>query len=118
MPPSLSNPTPIAVELIYASDCPNVPLARSNLQQAIERAGVPVECAEHRVDDAALPTHARGYGSPTILVDGEDVAGLPPSGERTCRVYQGPTGLVYAPTVEVVEAALRRAASARAGRQP
>jgi hypothetical protein len=61
----------------------------------------------------------RGYGSPTVLVDGRDVAGaVPIEGMRSCRVYEsaadGPRG---APSVELIVAALVRSRDAvRPGR--
>jgi len=97
------------VDLVYASDCPNVSLARANLLAAFARAGVEPTWTEHRVGDARAPARTRGYGSPTILVDGRDVAGQPPSAESSCRIYQGAAGPVHAPTVEHIdERALER----------
>jgi hypothetical protein len=99
------------VDLVYAADCPNVPLARANLLLAFARAGVKPKWSEHRIGDPEAPAHTRGYGSPTILIDGRDVAGLPPSGEIACRIYDGAAGSAHAPTVEQITAALTSATS-------
>jgi hypothetical protein len=45
------------------------------------------------------PEHIRGYGSPTILVDGRDVEGLPPGDAPSCRYG--------VPRFETILAALR-----------
>lgn len=95
-----------AVELVYASDCPNVSMARANLLLAFARAGLKPKWSEHRIGDPEAPEHTRGYGSPTIFVDGRDVAGLPPSAESSCRVYEGAAGWSHAPAAEQITAAL------------
>jgi len=100
------------VDLVYTSDCPNVSLARANLLLAFARAGVKPKWSEHRIGDPEAPVHTRGYGSPTILVDGRDVAGQPPSAETCCRVYEGAAGSVHAPAAEQIGAALTSTAQA------
>ena len=100
------------VDLIYASDCPNISLARTNLLLAFARAGVKPKWAEHRIGDPEAPEYTRGYGSPTILVEGRDVAGLPPSGELSCRVYESGVGSAHAPAVEQIATALTSSTSA------
>lgn len=94
------------VDLLYAPDCPNVSLARANLLLAFARAGVKPHWSEHRIGDHEAPAHTRGYGSPTVLVDGRDVAGEPPSGEVSCRLYDASAGSAHAPTAEQIAAAL------------
>lgn len=94
------------VDLVYAPDCPNVSLARANLLLAFARAGVRPKWSEHRIGDPEAPEHTRGYGSPSILVDGRDVAGLPPSAEGSCRIYESAAGRIHAPTAEQIAGAL------------
>jgi hypothetical protein len=77
--------------------------------------------SEHLGSDPATPAHARGYGSPTILVDGRDVAGVEPGAEPCCRVYSDVDGrLAGVPSVEIIVAALRRATASPepVGRRP
>lgn len=102
------------VDFIYAPDCPNVSLARANLLQAFARAGVQPKWSEHKIGDLDGPAHTRGYGSPTILVDSRDVAGLSPSAETSCRIYEGVAGSAHGPAPEQIAAAL--AAAAPSGR--
>lgn len=98
------------VILLYDDDCPNVAAARSNLLKAFATTGHSSKYHEVNLRMPATPAHLRGFGSPTILVDGRDVAGVEPASDaRCCRVYRTPTGqLVGAPSVEQIAQALRR----------
>jgi len=80
---------PSRVELLYFPGCPNVPAAREQLARALALAGLPPEWVEHDVDASDVPEHARGYGSPTILIDGRDVASGAPVEGSACRLYPG-----------------------------
>jgi hypothetical protein len=81
------------IELIYDQDCPNVDAARAVLRQALHRAGLAVEWKEWDRGDPESPEYTRQYGSPTILVDGRDVAGAgTESDANCCRVYSRPDG--------------------------
>jgi hypothetical protein len=102
-----------SAELIYFPGCPHVDAARAVLERAFSLLNRAPRWTEYQTDDPALPAHARGYGSPTILVDGHDVAGLGGEGSASsCRLYrdeQGrPTG---APRIEQVVAALEKEAT-------
>ncbi|MCK6458157.1 MAG: MerC family mercury resistance protein [Phycisphaerae bacterium] len=78
------------VELLFSPDCPNVPAARVELRRAMEQAGLRQGWKEFDVTSAEAPKRVRGFGSPTILVDGKDVCGVMPSeGATSCRVYLG-----------------------------
>jgi mercuric ion transport protein len=100
------------VDLVYSTDCPNVSLARTNLLLAFARAGVKPKWSEHRIGDPEGPEHTRGYGSPTILINGRDVAGVLPSAESCCRVYEGAAGFAPAPASDQIAAALTSAEQA------
>jgi hypothetical protein len=109
------------VELVYDGDCPNVERARTHLLEAFAHAKVLPRWSEHLAADPATPAHARGYGSPTILVDGRDVAGVEPGTEPCCRVYTDVDGrLAGVPSVDTIAAALRRSSASRepVGRKP
>lgn len=94
------------VELLYFPDCPNVPAAREQLRRACEAAGVPAVWSEVDVTSESAPAHARGYGSPTVLVDGKDVTGAAPGGGSSCRIYVG-SGVRGVPPLDVIIAVLR-----------
>lgn len=97
------------VELIYDQGCPNVAAARTELLRAFARAGVTARWREWDVSRADAPAHTRGYGSPTILVNGADVSGAEPAGtDVCCRVYLGAgDGARGVPRLEDMVAALR-----------
>jgi mercuric ion transport protein len=106
------------VELIYDADCPNVAAARSLLIKAFTQTGVSARWKEWERASPGSPAYVQGFGSPTILVDGNDIAGISPTpGTRACRVYSGGSGnLQSVPPVEMISAALLEGAPANPGR--
>ena len=78
------------VHLLYFPDCPNVAAARNALNRAMGTLPDPPPVTEIDLTDPDTPEHLRAWGSPTILVDGVDVAGDDaPAGEGVapcCRV--------------------------------
>lgn len=96
------------VELVYAADCPNVEGARSHLLQALLRAGLAPDWREWDRASPESPEYVRSYGSPTVLVNGEDVArdSLRADGSL-CRIYTDEQGkLSGLPSVEAIFKAL------------
>jgi hypothetical protein len=102
------------IEVLYFDGCPSYGHAVALLREALtaERITAPIQLI--RVEtDAEAQRHAF-YGSPTIRVNGEDIAPLPAGAtpHLACRVYQGPDGqLAPVPTYETLVAALRRTVS-------
>lgn len=92
-------------------------LGRTNLRQALAVTGVPGTLHEWRAGDARLPERCRGYGSPTILVNGRDVAHAQPSSDAACRIYLGKDGLQRVPAVEQIGTALVEAHQAGVAEQ-
>jgi hypothetical protein len=102
------------IELIYDSDCPNVPQARTNLLRAFSQAGMASRWREWDRADADAPAHVRAYGSPTILVDGRDVAGATAADAACCRIYTNDQGGKQGvPPIALIVAALAGNAKAR-----
>ena len=94
------------VELLFDDDCPNAEAARVALRETLQAQNLPPEWVE-------APARDRGYGSPTVLVDGQDVAGAQPNDAPACRVYADADGCFSgAPPVDQIGAALGN----RAGR--
>lgn len=64
---------------------------------------------------AVQPTEGVAFaGSPTILIDGEDIfEGAPRTRELSCRVYSDSSGLSGWPTADAIAASLRERLSAR-----
>jgi hypothetical protein len=101
------------IELIYDTDCPNAEAARSQLRLALAKVGHAPDWEEWERSAPAAPPHVRRYGSPTILVDGRDVAGGVPTEADCCRLYHGENGRFQGvPSAETIAAALRQAAAA------
>jgi len=100
----------MSVDLVFDADCPNVDAARDQLKAAFAQLGIEPAWRE-LVNDDDMPEYARGYGSPTVLVDQRDVAGATPSdGSSCCRVYRDANGvLVGVPTIDDLVVALRAA---------
>lgn len=101
----------MSVELIYDADCPNVGKARTQLLRAFALASRPPRWREWRRDDNNAPARVRRFGSPTILINGRDVA---PMADATacCRLYaQGGSAMSGVPPLDVISRALRRTGS-------
>jgi len=96
-------------ELIYDTDCPNVRRARRALLEGFSLAGLQPTWTEWDRKASDSPAYARGYGSPTILVDGRDVTGSAPGdGGSSCRLYHNGSGAFGgAPSAEQVAEVLR-----------
>jgi mercuric ion transport protein len=97
------------VELLYAGDCPNVGVARSQLLRAFLAAGLQPHWLEYRIDDPSCPPRLRGHGSPTVLVNGRDVFIYGREADADCcRVYTSAQGaLAVAPPATLITAALK-----------
>ena len=99
----------VDIELIYDADCPNAAQARSNLRQALDIAGLPIQWREWIRTAPQTPQGRRRFGSPTVLIDGRDVAGGGVlDGAGACRIYRDAHFLPQgAPAVSLILAALR-----------
>ena len=76
------------IQLLYFEGCPNVDAARAALRAALAVEKLALAVEEIDVEAPSAPTWARGWGSPTILIDGVDVAGAQPSDAASCcRLY-------------------------------
>ena len=77
------------IELLGFPSCPNTPAMRANLAAALKSMGTGWSFVE--VDQELLPEGdvRRGYPTPTVLVNGRDLYGLPVPGAASmgCRVY-------------------------------
>lgn len=74
------------------------------LQRALKHVGrLPDDFSEVNVLDPATPPELARWGSPTILVDGQDIAGHNGGDAPGCRVYNTPDRL---PRLETVVQAL------------
>jgi len=106
------------IEFIYEQSCPNVADARAQLRLALEQTGLPAHWQEWEHNDPKSPAYARRYGSPSVLVDGVDVAGEPASDASqssagmaapNCRIYTNTQGRNRGvPDATLIRAALEK----------
>jgi mercuric ion transport protein len=100
------------IQLLYFHGCPNVDAARATARSALAAEQLDTAIEEIDVEDAEAPEWARGWGSPTILIDGEDVAGEHPTTSSACRLYAA-----GAPSVEAIRRRIIAARAADASRE-
>jgi len=101
------------VELIFDHDCPNVEAARAALREALAVEGSPAHWQEWLRGSPEAPGYAALYGSPTILVDGADVAPGDGQDAACCRLYvDGDGRLRGVPAVEAIAVALQQPGAA------
>jgi copper chaperone CopZ len=99
------------IQLLTFPDCPNAAPARAALLDALKQERVAVDVEEIDVSRPDAPEWTRGWGSPTILIDGRDVGdGQAADGEASCRLYKN-----GAPTVVELRARLRSALAGGCG---
>lgn len=96
------------VELLFFKGCPNISMARKNLNNAFAKTAIAPQWDEIDLNDPNTSKELKGYGSPTILVDGKDVTGTVPRGESlSCRTYFNAKGeITGAPDVEIIVKAI------------
>ena len=100
------------IQLLHFSGCPNVVAARTALREALAAEELVAAIEEIDVEHPGAPEWARGWGSPTILIDGQDVTGEQRStslAASSCRLYAG-----GAPSIESIRARLASARSVSA----
>lgn len=96
------------VELIYDLDCPNYRSARTQILKAFAKMKIAPRWKEWDRNAPDSPSHVRLYGSPTILVNGQDVCQAEPSMGNSCRLYpEEKSGFRGMPSVNTIFAALR-----------
>lgn len=100
----------VNIEVLHIADCPSWVAVGGRLREALDATGFEGTTIRYRLlesgEDAAA--QVRFAGSPTILLDGEDMF---PGGGRTsnlaCRVYPTPAGLAGSPTTaQLIDAIL------------
>ena len=95
------------IQLLYFVGCPHVDETRRALLSALGACAITdAEVEELDVEAPATPPELRHWGSPTILIDGVDLAGETAPTGLTCRLYPG--GRVGGvPPRQLIEARLR-----------
>ncbi len=99
------------IEVLYFDGCPSYEHAVALVRQALAAEQITAPIQLIRVESDAEAQRHRFYGSPTIRVNGEDIAPFPAGAtpHLACRVYRRPDGhLAPVPAYETLVAALRR----------
>ena len=99
------------VEVLYVPDCPHHPSAVKQLRDVLLAEGVQTEIIEIPVDDAKTAEEYKFRGSPTVRINGRDIAGAGHSSQSValaCRIYPGAkeTGV---PPLEMMQRAVYEA---------
>jgi hypothetical protein len=97
--------TPV-VELLYDKDCPNASETRKNLERAFAIVGLSPSWMERELSSPETRPQARAFGSPTVLVNGRDVAGCGPGDAASCRIYETAGRRSGTPSTELIVNAL------------
>ncbi|MFE7396261.1 hypothetical protein [Streptomyces sp. NPDC057557] len=99
------------IEVVVVKECPNERLAIGRVWQALEAAGLHnVDVVTRVVTDRTEAERIGFTGSPTVLIDGEDLfaeAGRTPG--MACRLHRTPEGLDGAPSIGQLHHALATA---------
>ena len=98
------------IEVLYVAECPSHPAAVRMVKDVLAADGVVTEVEEVLVRDEGMASELRFAGSPTIRIDGRDVAGESPdtrSFALSCRLYPGSKRVGLPPADMVHQAVLK-----------
>jgi hypothetical protein len=105
------------VSFLYYEECPSHDLALERLREVMAEEGISREVEVFKVETEDQARELRFVGSPTILVDGQDID--PPIDTRyilTCRAYGLEDGRISPlPSKDMIRRALRSVAKSRQG---
>ena len=99
------------VEVLYVAGCPSHRAAVAMVREVLDAQGVATQIEEVLVKDGEMARELQFPGSPTIRVDGRDVAGEPQSAASfalSCRLYSG-SKLAGLPPAEMIHRAVLEA---------
>ncbi|HLW82695.1 MAG TPA: DUF2703 domain-containing protein [Candidatus Acidoferrales bacterium] len=99
------------VEVLYVADCPSYPAAVKLIREVLAAQGVAAEIQEVLVSDERMANELKFLGSPTIRVNGRDIAREAKEQQSfglSCRLYAGSkqAGL---PSAEMIHKAVMEA---------
>lgn len=91
----------VQIDILHVPGCPNLPVGRRRLDDALRVLGVTAPVREVEVASPADAEAVGMSGSPTFVVDGTDLFG---AGEPSiaCRLYRGDDGIDGAPSVDAL----------------
>jgi hypothetical protein len=101
----------VNVEILYVADCPSHPAAVKLVKDVLAAEGVAAEIREVLVRDEGMASQLRFCGSPTIRINGRDIAGESQKAQTfalSCRLYPR-SKQVGLPPAEVIRRAVLEA---------
>ena len=101
------------VEVLYVSECPSHPAAVKLVRDVLAAQGVAAQIHEVLVRDEGMANELKFPGSPTIRINGKDVAGASQTDKNfalSCRLYPG-SKQIGLPPAEVIHRAVLEARS-------
>jgi hypothetical protein len=107
----------VKVEVLYVEECPSHPAAVKLVRDILAAEGVETKIHEVLVRDGEMASELKFAGSPTIRINGRDVAGESrdlQSFALSCRLYPG-SKQVGLPSAEMIHRAVLKA---RQGARP
>ena len=99
------------VEVLYVSKCPSHPAAVKLVKEVLAAEGVATDIHEVLVSDERMAGELKFLGSPTIRINGRDVAGESQTAKNfalSCRLYPG-SKQIGLPPAEVIHRAVLEA---------
>lgn len=99
------------VEVLYVSECPSHLAAVKLIKDVLTAEGVATDIHEVLVRDEGMASDLKFLGSPTIRINGRDVAGESQTAENfalSCRLYPG-SKQIGLPPAEMVHRAVLQA---------
>jgi len=99
------------VEVLYVADCPSHPSAVKLVRDVLKSEGIVVEIREVLITDDRMATDFAFSGSPTIRINGCDIARESSQAKAfalSCRLYPG-SAEIGLPPVEMVRRAVVKA---------
>ena len=104
----------LSIDLIYDRTCPNVDETRNRLRAALAETVGQRTWSEWDREGSETPETFRGYGSPTVLINGLDVdrasQNTAPPEPNCCRLYENAGGMLAGvPSVESIASLIREA---------
>lgn len=93
----------LEIQFLSFKGCPLAASAKRNLETALAACSIS-HYKEIDILSSKVTEDMRGWGSPTILINGHDISGAPKGNSVSCRIYPNSEGV---PDVESIVAYLR-----------
>jgi hypothetical protein len=104
------------IEVLYVAECPSHPAAVKLVRDILAAEGIEAKVHEVLIRDEGMASELRFGGSPTIRINGQDVAGESQDDERfalSCRLYPGSKQAGLPPAETIHRAVLKARQVAR-----